>query len=442
MRKHVAGNPIVKDKGLTDPHIVIHEDRAYLFATHDFSQENNGFLMKDWWVWSSRDMVNWEHESTLRPEDTYLRKPFDDCWATFGVFRNGKCYWYFSAGPNDIGVVVADSAAGPWKDPLGKALLPAGLTTTDQRDPDVFFDDDGTAYLVFGTFDYFLVRLNDDMISLAEKPHPIALDRNFGPYGEGKTDDKPSLHKRNGIYYLSWSSYYAMSDNVYGPYTFKGSVIAPEGVAPELRNIPTATYGKDATIWHDRHGNFFTWHNQWYYTCNDKSLPGRTDFFRDAFLSHVHYRDNGEMAPIQLNELGVGHYDASQGRIEAEDYFNAVNANKRQCPEGGFEIRDIRQGSCLVYPNVMNLPGDSLVSFRVACENPAGATIEVRANREQGPVLGRCQVPCTGGWTSYQTVECQLRNKPEKIDIYLVFDGQGDELLRLDWLSFGSRPVD
>ena len=92
-------------------------------------------------------------------------------------------------------------------------------------------DTDGKDYIVFGTWNYYIARLNDDMISLAERPRPITLDKKFGPYGAGKTDDKPSLHQRNGIYYLSWSSFYAMSTNVYGPYTYKGSVITTNGPA-------------------------------------------------------------------------------------------------------------------------------------------------------------------------------------------------------------------
>lgn len=92
-------------------------------------------------------------------------------------------------------------------------------------------DDDGRAYMVYGTLNYFVVRLGDDMISLAEPPRPVQSDKNYGPYGAGKTDYKPSLYKRNGIYYLSWSSFYAMATNVYGPYTYKSSVMAKKNVA-------------------------------------------------------------------------------------------------------------------------------------------------------------------------------------------------------------------
>ncbi len=431
-----ALNPLNSGIGPTfdDPHGVVFDDRVYLFTSHDFSTENKGYLLKDWRVWSSSDLVAWKLESTLKPEDTFIGKPFNDCWATFGVRKNNKYYWYFSAGPREIGVAVADSPSGPWKDPLGKPLVPLGLTPTEQRDCDILMDDDGAAYMVYGTFNYFIVRLGDDMVSLAEKPRPVVIENPVGPYGKGKTDDKPSLHKRNGLYYLSWSSFYAMSTNVYGPYTYKGSVITPERVAPEFRK---------GHLYDDRHGNFFTFNNQWYYACNDYSQPGRTPYYRDSIMAYVHYKDNGEIAPVRIDRIGVGEYDASQGRIEAEDYFRSVMAETRDCSVGGFEMRGLAQGSELYYPNVLNLPADSVMTLSVASARPEGGVIEVREGKPDGKLLGSVRVANTGGWDKYQKVACQLNNTLGKVDLCLVFTGNKQEFCRLDWLAFSPQcPAD
>ena len=429
----MAENPLKPGIGLTDPHVSIYGDTAFMYATHDFSPDSKMFVTKDWWVWSSTDLLNWKQAAILKPDETFLKRPSDECWAGFGASKNGKYYWYFSAGPTQVGVVMADAPVGPWRDPLGKPLIPKGLTDTEARDPDILMDDDGQAYVVYGTFKYFIVRLNDDMISLAETPRRVQLDHEFGPYGEGKTDDKPSLHKRNGIYYLSWSSFYAMSTNVYGPYTYKGSVIVPEKVAPEFQ-IDKAARGYD--LWHDRHGNFFTWHNQWYYICNDKSQPGRQTHFRDCILSYVHYRDNGEMAPIRLDAIGVGQYDAAQPRIEAEDYFAAEQCEVKECPAGGFEVRGLAAGSELVYPNVKNLPANAIITFSVAAGNSDGGTIEIHADNPQGKLLGTCQVASTGGWDHFKTISCPLKNLAGNASVCLTFKGGSDECLRLDWLKF------
>lgn len=163
-------NPIVPNRGVNDPHIHIYNNKAYLYATHDRSIENTGFAMDDWWVWSSEDLVNWSLESLLKPEDTYIGKPFDQCWATDAANRNGKYYWYFSEHNKQAGVVVGDTPAGPWKDPLGKPLLSSELTPTHEYDMAVFLDDDGEHYILFGVWDFYMARLNEDMISLASWP--------------------------------------------------------------------------------------------------------------------------------------------------------------------------------------------------------------------------------------------------------------------------------
>lgn len=424
------GNPLKRGIGLTDPHVFIHNNRAYMFATHDFSFTNTGFTMKDWWVWSSDDLVNWYQLCKITPEETFLKRPFNSCWAPFGVMRNGKCYFYFSAGKTEVGVIVGDTPSGPWHDPLGKPLIAKGLTPTEQRDPDVMIDDDGNAYMVYGTFNYFIVRLNPDMISLAETPRPVVIDHPTGPYGEGKMDDKPSLHKYNGRYYLSWSGFYAVSDNVYGPYVYKGCLFKEENIEPKFRK---------GRISFDRHGNFFQLHGQCYYTFNDQSSSECTHYYRDACMVYVHYLDNGDIAPVHLNSIGVGQYDVAVGCIEAENYFRISECVKKECPEGGFEIQEIRKGSFLNYPNVHNLPLKGVACFRVANGSGRTATIEIRRRNKKGQLLGRCEVADTGGWKSYQTVSCDFNTVTDIDELCLVFKGRGEKLLHLNWFRIEAK---
>src|SRR3974377_113627 len=104
-----AENPIVPGRGLCDPQVRIYNNKVWLYATHDASLESKNFVMYDWWVWSSTDLVNWQYESTLYPQDTYYGKADKDCWATDAMSRNGKYYFYFSRGVTDIGVVESNA---------------------------------------------------------------------------------------------------------------------------------------------------------------------------------------------------------------------------------------------------------------------------------------------------------------------------------------------
>ena len=99
------------------------------------------------------------------------------------------------------------------------------------------FEENGEHYIFFGVWDYYVAKLNDDMISLAEIPKKIIINNPRGPYNrDGKnnempTDDKPFVHKYNGKYYLSWGCFYAMSDNLYGPYDYIDTIIKEESFA-------------------------------------------------------------------------------------------------------------------------------------------------------------------------------------------------------------------
>jgi arabinoxylan arabinofuranohydrolase len=392
-----AQNPIVVGQGLTDPKVRIYGDRAYLYATHDASPTARNFLMNDWWTWSSDDLVHWKYESTLKPEQTYWGRPCDQCWATDAISRNGKYYFYFSRGNSELGVVEGPTPTGPWFDPLHKPLVAKGSVPTAARDPAILQEKDGTTYLVFGCWDYYIAKLNDDMISLAQTPRRLELDRKMGPYGPGKTDDKSYLHEYNGKYYLSWGCFYAMADNVYGPYTYKGCIITSERTAPEFQK----------KLVFDRHASVFELHHQWYFICNDQSWPGTTPHYRDSVISYLHYRDNGE---------------------------SAEGVSQTQCPEGGFELSGIRDGSYVEFPNTSNVPADATIRFRVAPLH--GGTIEIHSSSINGPMLGTCLIRASDSSSEYETLSTSLKNEPGKQDIYLVFRAPAPDPFRLNWFSF------
>ena len=289
-------------QGVTDPHIHIFEDRAYLYASHDHSPANDRFDMRDWQVWSSDNLITWHWESTLRPEDTYIGKPVDYCWATDAVEKNGRYYWAFSdmnrEGPGpQIGMVCSNNPGGPWHDVLGKPLLPPDAADTAVYDPCFFKEDDGTVYILFGVWDYYIARMSSDMLSIAEQPRLLTIANPQGPYGKGKTDDKVSLHKRAGIYYLSWGSYYAVSDSLYGPYRYRGCVIDPDLMEPCFRE---RTWPHGPT--QGRHGNFFAWKGQWYFTYCEMAFSGNR-YFRDFWISRVHYASDGSIKPIHISNV-------------------------------------------------------------------------------------------------------------------------------------------
>ena len=427
-----AQNPIVVNQGLNDPHIHVFNDMAYVYASHDKSIENKGFVMEDWWVWSSPDLVNWTKRSVLKPEDTYIGGDFTGCWATDVGFKNGKYYWYFSEKNEQTGVVVSDSPVGPWKDALGKPLLTSALTPTHEYDMSIF-EENGEHYIIFGVWDYYIARLNDDMISLAEKPRKIQINNPRGPYNtdgnndEMPTDDKPFVHQYKGKYYLSWGCFYAMSDNLYGPYDYVDTIMKESSFAD----------GYEAPTWPNgflqgRHGSFFEWHKQWYFAYCDISQTGNR-WFRDTFISYVHYKDNGEMATIRVDGVGVGQYDADNGAIEAEDYFKADGIQKVENTIGGFSIKGSKNGGRVIYPNIQNLEGKNTLEFEVMTSSET--EIEMRDGSQKGRLLATCKFKANST-KKFQKESCGIKAMQNGQTLCLVFKSSLNNDLKLNRFVF------
>lgn len=416
------GNPIVADVGMADPHIKIYNNKAYLYATRDADKTAKQFVMPDWRIWSSDDLVNWKLETVINPTTTYMGES-KRCWATDVGEKNGNYYFYFSNGNKDTGVMIGKTPRGPFKDALGKPLLPEDLTPIKEYDPTILIEDDAnkTAYIAFGhhrsnddKYYYMIARLNEDMISLAETPKEIKIIGNVNVLGG---NDKPNLHKKNGLYYLSAGSHYAISENIYGPYVKTG-------------NSGNNNYGIDSKA----HGNYFDWNNQSFHTWCHFHLGKDVARYRESYISYLHYKDNGEMV-TDTNFLdkhfatGVGQYDAQWEKIEAEWYMKSNNLEKRENNNNGFEVRKIAKEGALFYPNIHNFSNYQYLSCFAKISK---GIIEVRASKIDGKILGTLQVK--EGANMYKEYLIPLNNVKGVKDICLVL--KGDESIALDWFKF------
>ncbi len=146
----LAQNPIIQTKFTADPAPMVYKDTVYLYTSHDEDNAGPGmgkFLMKDWLLYTSTDMVNWtDHGAIASLKNFTWGKQDNGAWAPQCIERNGKFYLYCPVQGSGIGVLVADSPYGPFKDPIGKRLIDDDHLWND-IDPTVFIDDDGQAYL-------------------------------------------------------------------------------------------------------------------------------------------------------------------------------------------------------------------------------------------------------------------------------------------------------
>lgn len=414
-------NPIIPRRGVCDPHVHVFGDRMWLYASHDAVPDNPVYCMHDWQIWSSADCIEWQLERVVRPEDTHMGAS-DCCWAVDCAERDGKYYYYFSDKNEKTGVLVGDSPAGPFCDVLGKPLLDGTLTTTREYDPSVFRDDDGEYYIAFGGpkwcygegAGYYIARLNEDMISLAEIPRYIELDH--------MGDDKISINKIAGRYYLSYGGFYAISDSVYGPYRFMGHT----GASMD-------------------HSSFVEWNGQLFHAITVNDCPGH---YRSSGLCYVHVRENGELVTDPLIvEYGVGQYDSDWNRIEAEWFMRGQNVRKVE-NEGlpGFSVACDGTQAVLTYPKVRGL-ADKVGLFVYGRPVGGDTTVEVRKDNENGKLLGSITFRAGQSHLALKSRgdrrACYFEQPMDDVtDICLVMKPERGATFSADYFCFFKTPID
>lgn len=294
-------NPIFTDVYTADPGVMVDNCTFYIQAGRD--EGTGGFVMREWYLLKSKDMVNWTRTTPMTLKTFAWTNA--NAWAGQMIkARNGKYYWYvpindikYSKDRMAIGVAVADSPEGPWKDALGKPLVNDSvematwnITNIDQTphtiDPTVFIDDDGQAYLQYGGFwTMVTVKLNPDMISLGGKlARATPLDYFESPY----------LVKRNGLYYQIYARGaanpttidYATSTNPQGPWTWRGQIL---GKMPKVE-------GQDETT---NHAGVAEFAGQWYIVYHVSNGPnGGGTYRRQVAIDKLFFNADGTIKPV------------------------------------------------------------------------------------------------------------------------------------------------
>src|SRR5690606_25287866 len=135
----------------------------------------------------------WRHDGLIFPDSG----PYS--WAPGMAKANGKYYMYLSKGvpgKHELYAAAADSPEGPFAYLLDGRPIYA-KENINAIDGEVFFDDDGSKYLYFGSAGKFLIgELNDDMVTFKREPQMMTPPK----YAEG-----PYMFKRQGVYYLMYS---------------------------------------------------------------------------------------------------------------------------------------------------------------------------------------------------------------------------------------------
>ncbi|GHH03743.1 family 43 glycosylhydrolase [Streptomyces lanatus] len=279
-----------------DPDVHYLDGEYWIYPTTDGFQGWSGTRFK---AYSSKDLVHWKDHGVildLGPDVSWADKY---AWAPAIAERDGKYYFYFCA-EQQIGVAVADSPAGPFKDALGKPLVAKGGSLQGQMiDPAVFTDDDGQAYLYWGNGHGYVVPLNDDMVSFdASKVKDITPDN----FREGSF-----VIKRKGTYYFMWSEDDTRSENYHvayatgpsplGPWTKKGTILSKR---PEYGILGTGHHSVVNTPGTDDW--YIVYHR---FALNGPGRPGGDGMHRETTVDRMEFAADGTIEPVVPTLEGI-----------------------------------------------------------------------------------------------------------------------------------------
>lgn len=255
---------------MADPSANVFNGKLYIYPSHDwdsgeaFDDDGGHFQMKDYHVLSIEgDPMTapvTDHGVILDVNEVPWAEK--QMWDNDVVEKDGKYYLIFSAkdynGVFHLGVAVADRPEGPFRP------QPDPVRGSYSIDPCVFKDDDGEIYCYFGGIwggqlqwykdnkalknEYLpsgkenplpsrVARMTADVRQFAEPSRPVLV---VDEAGEPLKADDPHrffeaswMHKYQGRYYFSYSTgdthllCYAVGDNPYGPFTYRGELLQP-----------------------------------------------------------------------------------------------------------------------------------------------------------------------------------------------------------------------
>ena len=298
-QKAFITNPIVKGY-FADPTIIKDNGVFYIYATIDpWGGNELGVLV-------TRDFINFETKHINWPTKKACTSPTSNTsmvWApSIRKTTNGKFHMYVAVG-SELWAGVSDKPLGPWKNAKGdNTPLVAGnkYPGVHNIDPDCFIDEDGQAYLYWGSgFNWvnghcMAVKLRKDMVTFDGDPIDITPPHYF---------EAPHMVKRNGLYYLMYSYGKAID----GTYQIRYSVgKTPFGSWTEGKYDPILSTSKDSSTFGPGHHTVFKENGQ-YYILYHRIHPQKKEFvLRELCLDSLKFDGEGNI--LRIKPSGVSHF--------------------------------------------------------------------------------------------------------------------------------------
>ncbi len=451
-KKEGENNVLWTQRFGADPGFMVYKDRLYVYTTNDAPEyrsdgkiQTNTYDVQTINCFSSADLVNWTDHGAIpvagRNNSAGAAKWASFSWAPDAAWKtiNGKdkFFLYFADSAGGIGVLTADSPEGPWKDPIGKALITKstpGFGDVDWLfDPAVFVDDDGTGYLYVGggvpsgkaanPDTGRAIKLGDDMISLSG-----SAVRTNPPY----LFEDSSILKVGDTYYYSYCTNWNTGGNPYGfgnaeiavmtsknplgPFTYKGIA---------LKN--PASYKLDGGG--NNHHSIVEFKGKYYILYHSRALSramgiqalnsdGTTDLGGNYRSPHI---DEATFSNGMFSCTGTM---KGVDQIETLNPYTTVQAETMSNQSKGISVSGLcdtkvvgKKGEWIKVSGVNFKNGTDLLTIKASSSE--GAVVKVCVGSPTGDVIGYAELSSAMENVTVPTVTSMTGSK----DVYFVFSG-------------------
>ena len=469
----LADNPISSYHYLADPGAAADDTYFYVITDSDdqAAYNANGYNIKALYGFRTKDMKNWTDFGIIY--DARKVDGIGDIWAS-GIAVNPndhRLYIVFpDGGGGGIGLIGADSIAGPWTNPVSgnKKLINnwgGGISDCDGIgwcfDPAIFFDDDGTGYFTFGggssdsrpannnNNDIFnIYKLNKDMkgFDVSTKTHL--------KIGGPKAMEASYIHKYKGNYYLSYSTAdlriaYGMSKNPMGPYEYKGIFMGNPNIN-----------GQNINANNNNHHGIAEFKGHWYVAYHDRRIANGYDglekipaddgqanpapaYHRSVSVDEFFYNNDGTMKELTFTEEGPKQIE----NFDPYDWYPALTSSKQKGIRSRSNWTPGKVAEHLLLPlstkeswiRVSGVDfGTAATGFVVQAASTAdGDKIEIHTGSATGTLAGTCTLKNTGNKNSFVENKCEVEGLKGIVnEVFLVFKGSRDSTMAIKAWGF------
>ena len=442
-KKAGENNPLYTQRFGADPGVMEYNGRLYVYMTDDIVEydasgkvkENSYSQIRTINCISSDDLVNWTDHGRIRVAGPGgIAKWANNSWAPCAAHKSidgqEKFFLYFCNGGNGIGVLTADSPTGPWRDERGSLLITRGVKNcadvTWLFDPAVMVDEDGTGYLAFGggvpqgkqaaPGTARIVRLGDDMISLAGDPVRLDVPWLFEDSGINRIGDKYFYTycsnfqtSGNTLHLTDGAIQYMTADNPLGPYTYGGELFPNEGRFFGL-------YGNNHHSIASLNGEWFLF----YHNRHVEKAMGITGNYRSPQADRIFFGEDG--LPLQVKGTMKG-----LDQLKPLNPYRIVSAATMSRQAGitveGANGQSWIHGETGSWTQISGVDfGDHAASLVVTAIAPTDCTLYAVLDDPEGPVVSSIRIELPA--------EVKPKNFSAPIqaegvhDLYLVTDGE------------------